>query len=213
MITLTPTRILMQISTDTSLTRRSLLALSGAAVVAATGPAFALTTPEAKVLVGRLVGEINGIIASNKSEAAMIRHFDGVLNRYADMPIIARSILGVPWRGASAAERRDFTRALQGYLARKYGKQFRRFSGGEIEVLSARPVRSFFEVRSMAQLPGEAPFEVVFLVSNGSGRDLFFNMIIEGINLRTTENTEINALLDRNGGSVARLTQALGQLG
>jgi len=54
---------------------------------------------------------------------------------------------------------------------------------------------------------------VVFLVSNGSGRDLFFNMIIEGINLRTTENTEINALLDRNGGSVARLTQALDQLG
>ena len=195
------------------LSRRSLLALSGAAMISAARPATALTTPEAKSLVGRLVGEINAIIASNKSEAAMIRDFDGVLNRYADMPIIARSVLGVPWRGATSAERRDFTRALQGYLARKYGKQFRRFVGGEIEVLSARPVRSFFEVRSLAQLPGEAPFEVVFLVSNGSGRDLFFNMIIEGINLRTTENTEINALLDRNGGSVARLTQALGRLG
>jgi len=203
----------MKTSIDATLTRRSILALSGAAMVAATQPAFALTTADAKSLVGRLVGEINAIIASNKSEAAMIRDFDGVLNRYADMPILARSILGVPWRSASAAEQRDFTRALQGYLSRKYGKQFRRFAGGEIEVLSARPVRSFFEVRSMAQLPGEAPFEVVFLVSNGSGRDLFFNMIVEGINLRTTENTAINALLDRNGGNIGRLTQALGQLG
>lgn len=196
-----------------TIARRSLLALTGAALVGAALPAQALTTAEAEALVSRLVGEINAIIGSGKSEAAMIRDFDGVLSRYADMPIIAQTVLGVPWRSASAAERRAFTEALQGYLARKYGKQFRSFIGGDIEVQSARPVRSFFEVRSIARLRGEAPFEVTFLVSNGSGRDLFFNMIVEGINLRTTENTEINALLDRNGGDVGRLAQALQQLG
>lgn len=203
----------MKTSIKPAFTRRSLLALSGAAVLAASAPAFALNTDQARALVDRLVGEINAVIASGKSEAGMIRDFDGILGRYADMPILAQTVLGVPWRGASAAERQAFTRALQGYLARKYGKQFRRFVGGEIEVMSARPVRSFFEVRSLARLPGEAPFEVVFLVSNGSGRDLFFNMIVEGINLRTTENTEINALLDRNGGNIGRLAQALEGLG
>lgn len=203
----------MQNWNEPMIARRSVLALAGAAIVGSALPAVSLTTSEAAALVDRLVGEINAIIASGKSEAAMIRDFDGVLGRYADMPIIAQTVLGVPWRSASAAERRAFTAALQGYLARKYGKQFRNFVGGDIEVQSARPVRSFFEVRSIARLRGEAPFEVVFLVSNGSGRDLFFNMIIEGINLRTTENTEINALLDRNGGDVGRLAQALQQLG
>lgn len=193
--------------------RRMALTLGAAATIGLTLPAQALTTDEAKALVGRLVGEINAVIASGKSEAAMINDFDSIISRYADMPIIAQTVLGVPWRSASAAERQNFTRALQGYLARKYGKQFRQFVGGEIEVQSARAVRSFFEVKSIARLRGEAPFEVVFLVSNGSGRDLFFNMIIEGINLRTTENTEINALLDRNGGDVGRLAQALNSLG
>ena len=48
----------------------------------------------------------------------------------------------------------------------------------------------------------EEPVELVFLVSDRSGSDKFFNMVIEGINLRTTENAEINALLDRNRGNL-----------
>lgn len=200
-------------SLTNNMSRRVALALGSAATLGFALPARALTTDEAKALVGRLVSEINTVIASGKSEAGMINDFNSILSRYADMPIIARSVLGVPWRSASAGDRQDFTQALQGYLARKYGKQFRQFVGGEIEVQSARAVRSFFEVKSIARLRGEAPFEVVFLVSNGSGRDLFFNMIVEGINLRTTENTEINALLDRNGGDVGRLAQALNGLG
>lgn len=190
-----------------NLTRRTFIAALGA--VAATGQAFAFTTNDASALVNRVVAEITVIINSGQSESRMISQFERVLSRYGDMPIIAQSVLGVTWRSASGAQRRAFTSALQGYLARKYGKQFRDFIGGTIEVKSVRQIRTFYEVKSTARIPGRRPVEVIFLVSDRSGQEKFFNMVVEGINLRTTESTAVGSLLDRNGGNIDAMIQAL----
>lgn len=194
-----------------TLTRRGFVA--GSVVAGLTplmpGAALALTTQQAQSLVGRLVADLSGIMNSGKSETAIIRDFERLLGRYGDMPIIAQTILGVPWRSASGGQRRAFTSALQGYLARKYGRQFREFIGLQIEVDRARQVRSFFEVKSTARVPGRSAFELIFLVSDRSGQDKFFNMIVEGINLRTTENTEIGALLDQQRGNIDAMVAEL----
>lgn len=194
------------------LTRRQFGCLAAAAaMVPLAGPAQALTTAEARALVDRMVADINRIINSGQPEAQMLRAFEGILTQYGDMPIIAQTVLGVDWRRASASQRRGFTEAFQGYMARKYGRRFREFIGGQIEVTDARPLRSYFEVITTVRLPGSSPFEVRFHVSDGSGRDRFFNMVIEGVNLRTTERSEIGALLDRNGGDLDALIAALRQ--
>lgn len=186
------------------LTRRSVLSglMAGAAGLALSGPALALNTDEARQLIDRLVGEINTVINSGKTEAAMYGEFERIFIKYADVPIIARSALGVAARSASAAQMNAFTLAFRGYISRKYGKRFREFIGGELKVEQARAVKSFFEVKTTAYLRGEAPFEVVFLVSDKSGRDLFFNMYIEGVNMLATERTEIGAMLDARRGNI-----------
>lgn len=173
----------------------------------------ALDVKSAKVLIGNLVSEINTIINSGTSETAMYREFERVFIRYADVPIIARSALGIAARGASDAQMNAFTLAFQGYISRKYGSRFREFIGGNIEVEDARQIKSFYEVISTAYLRGEAPFEVRWHVSNKSGRDLFFNLIIEGINMVAAERTEIGALLDARGGNIDALTKDLRSLG
>lgn len=106
-----------------------------------------------------------------------------------------------------------FTSAFSGYLSRKYGKRFREFIGGRLEVEKARAVKSFFEVKTIAYLKGSAPFEVTFLVSDKSGRDLFFNMYIEGVNVLATERTEIGAMLDQRRGNLDLLIQDLKKAG
>ena len=146
--------------------------------------------------------ELYDIINSGGSEARLYREFEDLLDRYADMPIIARSVLGVDWRRASDAQRRAFTATFQGYISRKYGSRFRELVGGRIEVEGARAIRNFFEVTSIAHLQGEPPFQIVWLVSDRSGQARIFNLIIEGINLRTTEAEEVGALLDRNRGDI-----------
>ena len=70
----------------------------------------------------------------------MIRDFERMLARYADMPVIAQSVLGPPARSASRSELRAFTEAFQGYIARKYGRRFREFIGGTITVTGSRQI-------------------------------------------------------------------------
>ncbi|MGO4914332.1 MlaC/ttg2D family ABC transporter substrate-binding protein [Pseudogemmobacter sp. W21_MBD1_M6] len=198
-----------------NLTRRAVLgsAAAAVAVVASPFPAFALNTAEARALISSVVDEINRVISSGQSESQMIADFERLFVKYSDVPTIARYALGADARSASAAQMRAFTQAFQGYISRKYGKRFREFIGGRIEVNEAKKVKSFYEVRTTAYLKGEAPFDVTFLVSDQSGRNLFFNLFIEGINMLLTERTEIGAMLDRRNGDFDAMVADLKRAG
>jgi phospholipid transport system substrate-binding protein len=183
--------------------------VGGAAALALPLPSVALTVDQAKDLVGRAISEVNATINSGKSEAAMYVDFERIFVRYADVPAIARSALGVAARSASSAQMSAFTKAYQGYIARKYGRRFREFIGGVIEVTDARPLKSYYEVISVAKLRGEAPFDLRWHVSDKSGKNLFFNIIIEGVNMLASERTEIGAMLDKRRGDISALTADL----
>jgi phospholipid transport system substrate-binding protein len=197
------------------LARRSFLAGLGAsagAVALGVRPAGAFTVDEARQLIDAVVRDVNAIIASGKDEPAMLRDFEALFARYADVPTIARSALGPAARTASNAELQGFTLAFQGYIARKYGRRFREFIGGAIEVTDARPLRSYFEVVSIARLRGRSPFDLRWHVSDRGGRPMFFNLIIEGVNMLAAERTEIQAMLEQRRGSIAGLTADLNAL-
>ncbi|MCU0905372.1 MAG: ABC transporter substrate-binding protein [Tabrizicola sp.] len=199
---------------DLTLSRRGLAAGLAAAVALAVlpRPAAALTAEAAKDLVDRTVGDINSIINSGKSESGMMKDFERLFTRYADVPTIARSVLGTAARSASKGQLSAYTKAFQGYISRKYGRRFREFEGGQIEVAEARAVKSYYEVISTARLKGESPFEVRWHVSDKSGKSLFFNIIIEGVNMLASERTEMGALLDQRGGDLDRLIADLAAL-
>lgn len=175
--------------------------------------ALALTEAASKALVDKIVGEINRVIASGKSESAMIGDFERIFARYADVPIIARSALGADSRRASQAQLRAFSGAFQGYVARKYGKRFREFIGGEIQVQGVRRTKNYHEVEATVFLRGESPFEVLFLVYERGGKNLFFDMVIEGVSMRIVERTEIGSMLDANNGDIDRLINAVQRAG
>ncbi len=199
------------------LTRRDVigLGLAGLVAVGTLGAlpraAWALSVGQARGLIDEVVGEVNRVISSGASEARMLQQFEALFVRYSDVPVIARSVLGPAGRGASSAQVAAFTKAFQGYISRKYGRRFREFIGGRIEVVDARAVKSYFEVISTAYLQGEAPFDLRWHVSDKSGRLLFFNIIIEGVNLLASERTEIGAMLDRENGNIDALTATLRQ--
>ena len=177
---------------QSKLSRREALA-GGCALIlapAAASPLWAMSKAEATDLVDKLVADINKVVASGKSDAKMFADFERIFGTYADVKTIARYGLGVDGRRASKSQMRAFTKGFQGYIARKYGKQFKDFVGGEIKVKSTRKVKSFFEVKATAHLKGKAPVEIAFLVSDKSGKDLFFNLFVEGVNMLLAERTE-----------------------
>lgn len=183
--------------------RRSFLTgLTASAALVPAAPLWALNEAGASKLINSLVTDINKVIASGKAENAMFREFERIFKRYSDTSYIAAYALGVDARRASSAQKRNFSKAFQAYISRKYGKRFREFIGGSLEVKSVKRVKKWYEVSTLARLQGQAPFEVTFLVSDRSGKDLFFNMYIEGVNLLLTERTEIGAILDSNKGDI-----------
>ncbi len=193
--------------------RRHVLVGSAAIVGAFAAPAFALTEQEARSLVDEVVGQIQKIITSGKSETAILRDLERLFIKYADVNIMAQYALGVDGRSASNAQKRAFTEAFQGYISRKYGKRFREFIGGRVEIVSVNGIRSGYEVKTKAYLQGQSPFDVDFHVSDRSGRDKFFNVYIEGVNLLLTERTEIGSMLDRRGGDINAVVADLNKAG
>ena len=196
---------------DVSLSRRGfgVVIAAGAVTLAMPRFALALTVDDARALVGRTIDTLNSIINSGKSESAMLGDFEKLFARFADVPVIARSALGVAAKSATKGQLSAFTKAFQRYISRKYGRRFREFAGGRIEVTDAKPFKSYFEVISVAYLPGETPFDLRWHVSDKSGKDLFFNLIIEGVNMLASERAEIGALLDKRKGNIDQLIEDL----
>ena len=173
----------------------------------------ALTEDSARKLIDAAVGDINKTINSGKSESAMQKDFERIFKKYADVPTIARSALGPPARSASKAQLRSFTDAFSGYIARKYGRQFRDFIGAKIEVTGTRKVKKFQQVNATAKLKGQSPFAISFMVSDRSGSDKFFDLLIEGISLLKSERAEIGAKLDKRRGDIDALISDLKKAG
>jgi phospholipid transport system substrate-binding protein len=177
----------------------------GSVALALPMPVAAFTVDQARGLIDKVVADINTIIASGKPEATMLKDFERIFARYADVPTISRSTLGVAAKSASPAQLSAFADAFQTYISTKYGRRFREFIGGTIEVIDAQPLKSYYEVITVAKLQGEAPFDLRWHVSDKSGKNLFFNIIIEGINLLASERSEIGAMLDKRGGNLDAL--------
>ncbi|MCF2905803.1 ABC transporter substrate-binding protein [Octadecabacter sp. CECT 8868] len=196
--------------TELSFSRRRVLALGGASAFAALPlPALALSANQAENLVTTAIGEINRVISSGASVNSMVNSFKGIFDRYADTSYLAAYALGNDGRSASNAQKAAFSDAFGIYLANKYGRRFNEFAGGRIEVQGTQPVNSYMEVRTLAILRGQSPFQVDFHVSDRPGRPVFFNLIIEGVNMLLSERAEIGAMLDARGGNLDQLIRDL----
>ena len=174
---------------------RRLFIATAAAFVAR--PSFALNGNQAEALVTSVVNDINTIIASKQSDAAMIRGFTAIFKRYANTQVIAYRVLGADARSFSKAEFKEYSAAFSAYMGRKYGRQFRQFVGGRLEIKNTRKVKSWYTVMTKSHLKGQAPFDVSFDVKEGGGHVKFIDMGIEGISLTKTERAEIGAMYDK----------------
>lgn len=195
---------------DLTFTRRKILAFGGASALAMLPlPSFALSTGQAESLVHSAVADINGVIQSGASVGSMINSFKGIFQRYSDTAYVAAYALGNDGRSASAAQKAAFSDAFASYLAQKYGRRFNEFAGGQIQVQGSRSVNSYIEVSTTAVLRNQSPFQIDFHVSDRPGRPVFFNLIIEGINMLLSERAEIGAMLDARGGNLDALIRDL----
>ncbi|MFO1142216.1 MAG: ABC transporter substrate-binding protein [Amaricoccus sp.] len=207
-------------SNEPGIARRTLVrGLVAAGIVAAagivgSGTGRAQGTDGATALVTALAKDLLALVTSGKSEAQIYSGFEGILSRYADMPAVAASVLGPPWRTASAAQKQAFVAAFQHYLSRRYGKQFRDYQSARIDVTGAKAGgKAGVLVSTKVVRPGKDDISVDWQVSDRSGQPKVVNLIIEGVSMLANERAEVGAVLDAQGGSLDGLVKQLKSTG
>lgn len=185
-------------SSDLKPSRRAFLA-GAAAISLLPVTARALTASQAADLINRVMNEILTVVNSSASEAQALASFEQTLARYSDMGVIARSVLGQPWRSATGAQQAAFTTAFRGYLARKYGKEFRTYRGSDYKLGAAtdRGNKGVL-VNSVVNVPGSAPVAVDWQVIDMGRGAKVFDLLIEGISMVGTERSEVRAIYESN---------------
>lgn len=202
----------MPASNPGGLGRRDLLLglVAAGALVALGGPARAQATAQAQALVNGLSAELTQLVNSGRSDAQILNGFETILAKYADLTAIGASVLGPPWRGASAAQKSAFISAFSHYLSRRYGKQFRQYKDAQIKVTGAKDGgRVGVLVNSQVLRPGQETVNVDWQISAQSGSPKVVNLVIEGVSMLASERANMGSMLDAAGGSIDKLTANL----
>jgi phospholipid transport system substrate-binding protein len=173
---------------------------------------YSLERLAAERLIKNISEKVNGVISSSSSQEEVIIELEEIFKKYADTDIMSLTSLGPARRRASEVQLDNFKSAFQRYFLNKYARRFRELQDGEISILSSRSVRSIVEVKTRIRLIDWAPFEVVWLVSDRSGEIKIFNIIIDGINLLSSERTEIGVMLENRNGDIDLLSRDLRKL-
>jgi phospholipid transport system substrate-binding protein len=144
---------------------------------------------------------------TDKQRAAKLKP---LLERYFDMPGIARYMLGSYWRKATPEEQGAFTSALTDFLALSYGKRFASYTGHDMAVGRVRDEGDGnATVFSTVKLPNGEPARVDWLVKQADGSFKIADVKVEGLSLADTHRQEFASVISSSGGSVGKLIEVL----
>ena len=132
------------------------------------------------------------------------KELEMLFQKYVDIPIIARAVLGKSWREANDGQRTLFVNAFKNYVSNKYGRQFSEFKGTTLEVVKSRDTltRAGVLVSTIVVVPGNPSLRVVWQVSDGSGSLKLIDLRVEGISMLSTERQEFRSKLKKFDGSL-----------
>jgi phospholipid transport system substrate-binding protein len=197
--------------------RRSLFSAAFAVLAAAmaVGPAAigpAKAAPDPTGLIRELGNQALAVLGKNVSPAERTARFRQLFREDFDVPAIARFVLGRYWRVATEAERQEFVRLFEGYIALAYANRLAEYSGETLRVIGSRPDSDGAIVASEIIRPNNAPpAKVEWRVTLVNGGYRITDVVVEGVSMAVTQRSEFASVIQRNGGKVEGLLTVLRQ--
>ena len=195
------------------LSRRALLAMTAAAVLAGR-PAAALTTTAAEKFVADLVDDLVKIVSTSSPGNPRADAFLALFRRTAALDAIGRFTLGVHWRSMSDAQRKAFLDAFERYASRVYTNRLGDYKGQSVEVTGSQDVgRRGILVKSVLKQPNQQDVALEWLVSDRNGSPQVVDIVAEGVSLSIAQREEFAAMLEQRSGDYDRFIADLDALG
>ena len=181
-------------------------------------PAFAQAnaapaTDPADFVNGMIQQALDILRDKQMTDDARQQKFSTMLHLNFDIPRISRFVLGRYWSTASDDDRNTFNGLFEEWVVRTYSQRFKDYGGENIKVLGSRAESdTSFVVQSQLIHPdGSPPASVDWHINKGPDGFKVVDVEVEGVSMALTEREEFSAVIQRNGGSVASLNQALQQ--
>lgn len=198
------------------MTRRALLLSGAGAALAATlpriPPAFAAMDPQrASLFIAAAGEELVAAINDPRLDLPQRRaRVAAVLRRVVDVEGTGRFILGRYVRQASPAEYQEYIRLFDETIIRNLTARFGEYRGVRFSLgRSQQRLEEDVLVNTIIERPNSPAFALDWRVGEVGGQPKVVDVIAEGTSLRLTQRSEYAAVIQRNGGRIAPLLDAM----
>lgn len=135
--------------------------------------------------------------------------FVALMDRYFEMDVVSRFVLGRYWRSISKEEIDEFSKLLQNYLALNYANQFKAFNGEQFVVGNATEKNKDTFVNSQFVRLDGPPVNIVWRMRVFDDHYKIIDVAIEGLSMGITQRDEFTSVIQQNNDDVRALTAAL----
>jgi phospholipid transport system substrate-binding protein len=173
--------------------------------------AWADAVSDGRALIRSMADTVVAILA-NKGLPKVQREerFRQIYRANFDHPVIAAFVMGPPWRSASSAEREEYLRVFETYVAKVYAAQLSAYSGEKLEVTNAEPDGSGATVESRIVDPKSGrTVDIKWRLRPAGGQLKVRDVLIENISMSQTQRREFAAVVQQRGGTAAGLISAM----
>ena len=171
-------------------------------------------TADPKSFINDLVQQALALIRNRQlDDGARDRQFAALLDQHFDIPRISRFVLGRYWNAANADDLKAFNDLFEKWVVWIYSSRFKDYSGETVSVTGARPESdtSYVVISQLIHPDGSPPAQVDWHVNKADNGFKIVDVEVEGVSMALTEREEFASIIQRNGGSVASLNQAMQQ--
>ncbi len=188
---------------------------AGAQTVNATTAAPAADAAQAQTpaqFIQALAEEVfNSINGKRLSDAETTARFRSLLQKAFDLKSIGRFELGPYWNTATPEQRAAYQDAFENMIVNAYALRFRDYSGASFTTGRSMP-QGKMDTQVDSQITpttGAPPINVSWKVRNENGTYKIVDVAVENVSMGNTEKAEFASIIERNGGKVDALIDAL----
>lgn len=150
--------------------------------------------------------------ARQMSQVEVAQKLRTFLEEGFDTQTIGRFVLGRYWNVATAEQRQEYMQLFQDLIVNIYSKRFSDYSGGAgFEVVNHRPEgeRDAVVTSRIMRPSGGPPVTVDWRVRRGNAGYKVIDVAVEGLSMSVTQRDEFTSVIERGGGNVQALLDAL----
>ena len=167
-------------------------------------------TTAAQALMRDLGAEVIEVISDHQTMTDMIEDLRRLFTQNFDTDTIGRFVLGRYWNVATAEQQTEYLGLFREFIIQTYARRFTEYSNEEVVVQSARPEgdRDVMVISRIIRQAGP-PVSVDWRIRQRGGRAQIIDVIIEGVSMALTFRDEYRSIIERNGGRIEPLLEAL----